>query len=215
MGTDDRNRPDRDSLLERTKEAREYLKEDIRQEKKGKARRKKAKRVSLVLLTLLTVAVHYLYFSSPGLVVVNKNGEIRGLTNKARATLQGEKFWREQLQEVNRELRWNESGILRNAADGRTSEKTDRDANREMEIFYRRYPQFRSSLAELHTEAARGRGSQVKWIIFSGFLEEMRRERFQELQNILPVVRSKAERPSGRGREYETDRTRVRGGQIS
>ncbi len=215
MGTDDKNRQDRDALRERTKEAREYLKEEIRQEKIGEARRKKAMRVFLVLLTLLTVAVHYLFFSSPGLVVVNKNGEIHGLANKARATLQGEKFWKDQLHEVHRELRWGESGILRYAANGRTLEKPDRDANREMEIFYRRYPQLRSSLAELHTEAARGRVSQVKWIIFSGVLEEMRRERFQELQYILPIVRSKAGWSSERGREHEIDRARVRGDQIS
>lgn len=212
---DDRNRQDRDPLLERTREAREYLKEEIRQEKKGEARRKKATRVFLVLLTLLTVAVHYLYFSSPDLVVVNKDGEIHGLTNKARATLQGKKFWRDQLHEVHRELRRDESGILRYAANGRTLEKPDREANREMEKYYRRYPQFRSSLAELHTEAVRGRVNQVKWIIFSGFLEEMRRERFQELQSILPVVRSKAEWSSKPGQEYEIDRASVRADQIS
>ena len=215
MGTDDKNWQERAALLERTKEAREYLREEIRQEKRGKARRKKAKRVSLVLLILLTVAVHYLYFSSPGLVVVNKNGDIHGLTNKARATLQGERFWRDQLQEVNRELRWDESGILRNAEDGRTSAKTDRDVNREMEEFYERYPQFRSSLAELQNEAVRGRVNQVKWIIFSGYLDELRRERFQELQIIYPIVRSKAGSPSERVREHEIDRARVRGGQIS
>lgn len=215
MGTDDKNWQDRDPLLERTKEAREFLREEIRLEKRGKVRRKKAKRVFLMMLTLLTFAVHYLYFSSPGLVVVNQNGEIHGLTNKARATLQGEKFWRDQLHEVNRELRWDESGIIRDATNGRTSENTDRDANREMEKFYERYPQFRSSLAELHNEAVRGRVNQVKWIIFSGYLDELRRERSQELQIILPVVRSKAGRPSGRGREHELDRARVRGDQVS
>ncbi len=197
---DDKNRQDRDALLEQTKEAREYLKEEIRHVKKGEAMRKKAKRVFLTLLTLLTVAVHYLYFSSPGLVVVNKDGEIHGLTNKARATLQGKKFWRDQLHEVNQELRWDESGILRYAANGRTFEKTDRDANREMEKLYERYPQFRSSMAELHNEAVSRRVNQVKWIIFSGFLEQMRRERSQELQNILPIVRSKAGRTPERGR---------------
>jgi len=197
---DDKNRQDWDALLEQTKEAREYLKEEIRHVKKGEAMRKKAKRVFLTLLTLLTVAVHYLYFSSPGLVVVNKDGEIHGLTNKARATLQGKKFWRDQLHEVNQELRWDESGILRYAANGRTFEKTDRDANREMEKLYERYPQFRSSMAELHNEAVSRRVNQVKWIIFSGFLEQMRRERSQELQNILPIVRSKAGRTPERGR---------------
>jgi hypothetical protein len=215
MGTDDRNRPDRNAILEQTKEARECLKEEIRHIKYMEARRKKATRVFLMMLTVLTVAVHYLYFSSPGLVVVNKDGEIHGLSNKARATLQGNRFWRDQLHEVNRELQWDGNGILRNALDGRTSENTDRDANREMEKFYERYPQFRSSLAELNNEAVRGRVNQVKWMIFSGYLEEMRRERVQELENIFPIVRSKAGWPTERVRGHEIDRVRVRGDQIS
>lgn len=184
---------EKDALLDQVKEAREYLKEEIRHVKKGEAMRKTAMHVFLTVAILLTVAVHYLYFSSPGCVVVNQKGDIHGLVNKARATLQGEKFWRDQLQEVNREIQWDDSGILRNAANGRSLWEPDRDAIREMEMFYRRYPQLRSSLAELHTEAKRGQITQIKWMIFSGYLEEMRRNRSRELQNILPVVRSKAE----------------------
>lgn len=192
MDTNDNYRQDREALLERTKEAKECLKEEIRHINKGEARRKKTARVFLTVLTLLTVAVHYLYFSSPGWVVVNQNGEIHGLVNEARASLQGKRFWRDQLHEVTREILWDDSGIRRNAANGRTSGKPDRDADREMEMYYRRYPQLRSSLAELHTEAERGRITQIEWMIVSGFLEEMRRNRSQELQGILPIVRSKA-----------------------
>lgn len=192
MAVNDNNRQEKDELLAQVKEARECLKEEIRHVRKGEAVRKTAMRVFLVLLTLLTVAVHYLYFSSPGWVVVNQNGDIHGLANKARATLQGEKFWRNQLQEVNREIQWDDSGILRNVAEEQTSGKRGRNANREMENYYERYPQFRSTMAELHTEAVRGQVNQVKWVQFSSFLVEKRRERFQELQNILPVIRAKA-----------------------
>lgn len=149
-------------------------------------------RVFLTVLTLLTVAVHYLYFSSPGSVVVNRNGELHGLTNKARASLQGRRFWSDQLHEVAREIRWDDSGILRNAADGRTSWKRDRDADREMEMYYRRYPQLRSTLAELRAEAERGRITQTEWMIYSDFLEEIRADRSRELQSILSIVRSKS-----------------------
>jgi hypothetical protein len=191
MGIDDKKRA-KEELLVRMKEANECLKEEIRHVKKVEAMRKTAMRSFLVLLTLLTVVVHYLYFSSPGWVVVSKNGEIHGLTNKARATLQGKRFWSNQLHEVNREIHWEDFGLLRNAANERTLEKPSRDANREMEKVFRRYPQFRSSNAELHTEAMRGQVNQIKWIQFNSFLEEMRQKRFQELQNILPVVQSKA-----------------------
>lgn len=191
MGIDDKKRA-KAELLERMMEANECLKEEIRHVKKLEAMRKTAKRGFLVLFALLTVVVHYLSFTSPGWVVVNRNGEIRGLTNKARATLQGNRFWRDQLHEVNREIQGDESGILRNGANERTLDKPVRDTNREMERFFGRYPQFRSSKAELHAEAVRGQVNQIKWITFNSFLEETRRKRFQELQIILPVVQSKA-----------------------
>lgn len=192
MDTNDKYRQGRQALLERTNEAKECLKEDVRHIRKGEAARKKVNRVFLTVLTLLTVAVHYLYFSSPGSVVVNRNGELHGLTNKARASLQGRRFWSDQLHEVAREIRWDDSGILRNAADGRTSWKRDRDADREMEMYYRRYPQLRSTLAELRAEAERGRITQTEWMIYSDFLEEIRADRSRELQSILSIVRSKS-----------------------
>lgn len=181
-----------EEITERMKEASECLKEEIRHVKKVEASRKTAKRRFLVLLTLLTVVVHYLYFTSPGWVVVNQDGEIHGMTNKARATLQGKKFWRDQLHEVNREIQWEGSGSVRTSGNEQTSENPDRDAGREMERIYRRYPQFRSSYAELQAETMGGPVNQIKWMKFYSFLEEMRRQRFQELQNILPVVQSKA-----------------------
>lgn len=183
----------KEELVERVKELNECLKEEVRHVRKVEAMRKGAKMVFLILMIPLIVVVHYLYFSSPGWVVVNKNGGIYGLTNKARAALQGKKFWRDQLFEVKQEIRWEEFGILRRAANDRILEKIGRDTNREMEIFYRRYPQVRSSKAERQTEALRGQFDQFKWTKFHPFLQEMRQKRFQELRMILPVVQSKAE----------------------
>ena len=102
---------------------------------------KTAKKVFMVLMILFIVVLHYFYFSSPGRVVVNKNGEIYGLENKARAALQGKKFWRDQLQEVRQEIEWEEFGILRKAANDRILGKIGQDINREIEKYYRRYPQ--------------------------------------------------------------------------
>lgn len=192
LGVSVKNRQSPGELLESMKEAREWLKEEVRHVKKAEARRKTATRVSLVLLALLTFVVHGLYFSSPGWVVVNRNGEIDGLANRARATLQGKRFWREQLQEVNREISGEGSRPLRDAANERTWEDPVRDANREMEKFFGRYPQFRLSDAELHADAVAGRVNFTKWIQLNSYLEEMRRERFRELKRILPVVESKA-----------------------
>src|SRR4030042_1562604 len=95
-----------------------------------------------------------------------KNGEIYGLTNKAREALQGKKFWRDQLDEVRQEIQWEEFGILRKAANDRTLEKIGRDTNREMEKYYRRYPQIRSSKAERQAEGIRGQFDHIRGIRF-------------------------------------------------
>lgn len=174
-------------------EVNECLKAEVRHVKKVEAVRKAAMKAFLGLTILLTVVLHYLYFSSPGWVVVNRNGEIHGLVNKAREALQGKKFWKDQLHEVRQEIQWEEFGILRKTANDRILEKISRNTNREMEKFYRRYPQARFSNAERRGEARRGQVDQVKWMKFHPFIEEMRQKRFQELRMILPVVQSKAE----------------------
>lgn len=192
MGIDDKKRG-KEELIERVNEVNECLKEEVRHVKNVEAMRKATKKVFLGLMILLIVIPHYLYFSSPGWVVVNKNGEIYGLANKARAALQGKKFWRDQLHEVRQEIRWEEFGILRKTANDRILEKIGRDTNREMEKFYRRYPQTRFSKAERRAEARRGQFDQIMLIKFHPLFEEMRQKRSQELQMILPVVKSKAE----------------------
>ena len=182
-----------DELVESVREANECLKEEVRHVKKVDAMLKTAEKVFLMLMIPLIVVVQYFYFSSPGRVVVNKDGDIYGLTNKARAVLQGKNFWRDQLREVKLEIQWQEFGMLRRAANDRILEKIGRGTNREMEIFYRRYPQVRSSKAVRRSEGLGGQSDQFKWVKFHPFFQEMRQRRFQELRMILPVVQSKAE----------------------
>jgi len=192
MGINEKNGA-KEELVERVIEVNECLREEVRHVKEVEMMLKTAKKVFLALMILLIVVLHYLYFSSPGRVVVNKNGEIYGLTNKAREALQGKKFWRDQLDEVRQEIQWEEFGILRKAANDRTLEKIGRDTNREMEKYYRRYPQIRSSKAERQAEGMRGQFDHIRWIRFNPVFEEIRQKRFQELDMILPVVQSKAE----------------------
>jgi hypothetical protein len=183
----------KEELIEGVKELHECIREEVRHVKKVEVMLNTAKKVFMVLMILFIVVLHYFYFSSPGRVVVNKNGEIYGLANKARAALQGKKFWRDQLQEVRQEIEWEEFGILRKAANDRILGKIGQDINREIEKYYRRYPQIRSSKAERQADAMRGQYDHFKWIKFNPIFEEMRQKRFEELGMILPVVQSKIE----------------------
>jgi len=57
-------------------------------------------RVTLILIIILFVC-GYVYFSKPDKVVIDENGECEGLVNKARAFLQGDRFWKLQLKMAN------------------------------------------------------------------------------------------------------------------
>lgn len=57
-------------------------------------------KVTLILVVIIIVC-GYVYFSKPEKVVVNENGECEGIVNKARAFLQGDKFWKLQLKMAN------------------------------------------------------------------------------------------------------------------
>jgi len=54
----------------------------------------------LILIIILFVC-GYVYFSKPDKVVIDENGECEGLVNKARAFLQGDRFWKLQLKMAN------------------------------------------------------------------------------------------------------------------
>jgi hypothetical protein len=57
-------------------------------------------RATLIILAII-VLCSYIYFSEPDMVVINEKGKCEGLVNKARAFLQGEKFWKLQLKIAN------------------------------------------------------------------------------------------------------------------
>ena len=54
-----------------------------------------------VLLIVLIIFCSYVYFSKPDSVVINEKGKCEGIVNKARAILQGDKFWKLQLKMAN------------------------------------------------------------------------------------------------------------------
>lgn len=56
---------------------------------------------AMVAVIAIIILGGYIYFSKPDGVVVNENGNCEGLVNKARALLQGDKFWRLQLKMAN------------------------------------------------------------------------------------------------------------------
>jgi hypothetical protein len=55
-----------------------------------------------LLAIIICVLVGYVYFSKPNTIVINEQGRIEGIINKTRAVIQGEIFWKNQLDLANK-----------------------------------------------------------------------------------------------------------------
>jgi hypothetical protein len=55
------------------------------------------KKIRILLIILLLIYIGYIYFSEPRMLVVADTGKVEGTNNKARALIQGKKFWKHQL----------------------------------------------------------------------------------------------------------------------
>lgn len=53
------------------------------------------------IIIVIMIFCGYIYFSEPDKVVINEKGKCEGLINKARAFMQGNKFWKLQLKMAN------------------------------------------------------------------------------------------------------------------
>lgn len=141
----------------------------------------------------IAVVFLFLYFSSPGKVVVDEQGKVSGLINNARSLVQGPSFWEDQLLEVNSELDWHLKEPQRQAELQRELENMSREFDRSMEEFYREYPDMEPSAAERQAEALRERADQIEQDELDRQLERLRLERIAELRNILPLIIENAE----------------------
>ena len=86
----------------------------------------------------------YLLFSSPGVVVVNTNGEIKGVNNQLRVLLKRKSFWDGQLQKINEQME------LLNTYPERTNEvksSVDKQST-EQEELNRKFEEFRQKKIE-------------------------------------------------------------------
>lgn len=146
-----------------------------------------------VFLGLAILIVAYLYVSSPGKVVVDEAGYVKGLMNTARAALQGKNFWKDQLREVHSDLQRELSEPHRKAELDREMNQMLREVDQSTEEMYRVHPDMRPSPEERQAEALRERADQIEQVEVDRFLEKIRLERIAELRKILPVVQAKGE----------------------
>jgi len=147
---------------------------------------------SKVIIFLLILGFLYSYLSTPGKVAVNSGGEVIGLMNIARASLQGKRFWVSQLNEVSSELEWWLGAPERRAKLEQTLYEISAKNNERMEAFYEKHPNLKPSYAKQQEDALRERADQIEQQEIEYRLEEYRQKRISELQKILVRVRENA-----------------------
>lgn len=137
-----------------------------------------------IIIAALALAMAYVGFSSPGKVVLDERGRIKGLMNEAREVLQGRNFWKDQARFVQKELDWELGEPARKAKFEREVQQLDAEVNRDMRELYQKSPEMRPTPAERQAEALRDRADAIEMAQVERELEIMRRERIGELRKI-------------------------------
>lgn len=150
----------------------------------------KAVSAAVVALTL------YVYFSSPEEVVVTPTGQILGILNQARASMQGRTFWKDQLDQAHRTFRW-EQGEPERAAERAAGlrqviETVERENKKIREQVYRESPNLRPSPAARQSEALRELADRIEQAETERMLEQLRLERIANLERTLPLLEARA-----------------------
>ena len=145
-----------------------------------------------ILFTGIILGIAYLCISRPGEVVVKDSGKVDGVINHARKMFQGKRFWKNQLIEIDKELKWELGEPKRKAEFDRELRLMDREFENEDKEFYREYPDMRPSAAERQAEALRERADAIEQAELDRELEKFRLQRIAELRRVRPVVQLKA-----------------------
>jgi flagellar biosynthesis GTPase FlhF len=141
-------------------------------------------------LALLLVA--YVGFSSPGKVVITESGDITGIINSARKSMQGKSFWQGQLNAITTRLNKLEAEPAETAKMNREMNSLLIDERREMEKMYQEYPDTRPSEAERQAEALRNKADSIEQAEWDRTMEKERLERIASLRKIYFLVEERA-----------------------
>ena len=145
----------------------------------------------LAAAAVLAVALGYLWLSSPGNVVVNVDGSVRGLQNDLREALQRQRFWSSQYDSAIRERDDLHGQPERDRKLQQELAKFSSDSRASMEQFYRENPGTRPSQATQQAEALRELADRIEQADLDRILENFRRGRLAELKQIIAICQER------------------------
>jgi hypothetical protein len=146
---------------------------------------------AVVILIALLILCGYLYFSEPKKVVLNEKGKVEGLVNKARAMLQGEKFWKYQLTMANELFIKFNTPQLPSSAEMQSLYRKVREDQRlldeKMKVLY--------TMEEQTAKTLRMKADSIelagKWRSIDDAAEAARMQEVQKFKIIIPIIDNK------------------------
>jgi hypothetical protein len=146
---------------------------------------------AVVLFIALLILCGYIYFSEPQKVVLNDKGKVEGLVNKARAMLQGEKFWKYQLTMANELFVKYNTPQLPSSAEMQSLYRKVREDQRlldeKMKVLYTTEEQTAKTL-RMKADSIELVG---KWRSIDDAAEAARMQEVQKFKIIIPIIENK------------------------
>lgn len=145
----------------------------------------------LIALGVVIVA-SVVVLSSPGHLVLNSSCAVDGAVNRARAAIQGERFWVKQLTYLDRDLafarEWpNRAAHMRAEMDSAMGPILD-DFNADTEKWYREHPELRPTPEDQQAERLREQANAPEARANELHMRRMFAEHAQELEKLRPHV---------------------------
>jgi hypothetical protein len=146
---------------------------------------------AVVIFIALLILCGYIYFSKPDKVVLNEKGNVEGLVNKARALLQGDKFWKYQLILANELFIKNNTPQLPSSAEMQALYRKVREDQRlldeKMKVLY--------TTEEETAKMLRMKADSIelvgKWRSIDDAAEAARMQEVQKFKIIIPIIENK------------------------
>jgi len=157
-------------------------------------------------LFIIGIVFSYFYLSQPFESIVEDNsgeligfwsiaviesGEIKGIDNKIRELLQGKRFWQNQLDEINHELKKALNEPDRQRREDEKMKQAVIEIERRLEEYYNKNPDKRPSSKQSRADELRAQANQIESNREKQLLEAIRLDRIAKLNKLLTVVQAK------------------------
>jgi hypothetical protein len=146
---------------------------------------------AIAIIIALLILCAYLFISKPDTVVVNEKGNAEGLINKARAVIQGDRFWKYQLKMATELYNINYSPRLPSSAEMQSLYRKVREDQRlldeKMKVLYTQEELLAKNL-RMKADSLEMTG---KWRSIDDAAEAARMHEMERARIIIPVLENK------------------------